>query len=356
MKKTVFLILVIAMLIVMFAACGAPVVEGPKDSPSAAPAESSAPASSAPASEAPAEEPKGEQHLYSVVTCLSGLDYFIDYKRAMEAAEKDFGVKCEFTGPTDYDMNGLTAAIDQALAKKPAGLIMLGWEDSMIPQIKKAEEQGTRVILTSQDLPESGRSLFIGSSSYELGRIAGEQMAKLLDYKGEVAVLRAVQAVSLADRFYGFRDTIAKYPDMKLVAEADNRNDETVALQAAATILQKFPNLKGFLASDGVSGPAVATSVREAGKAGEVKVITFDRDNTILQAIEEGLVSCTLVSGTPLEVYSAIQMVEMSLNSDLSVSYDDAAAGVRLFPAYIDPGVTIVTKDSVQYFKRDYKK
>ena len=348
--KVLSLLLVMLLAVMMFAGCGS------KKSGEAAQATSEkATTEEAAAAEVVKAVNPGEGHLYCIVTCLSGLDYFIDYQRAMEVAEKDFGVKVEFTGPTDYDMDSMLAAMEQAIAKKPVALIMLGWEESMIPLINQAESQGIRVILTSQDLPDSDRSLFIGSSSYELGKTAGEEMAKLCDYQGEVAVLRAVSATSLADRYYGFEEVIEKYPDMSIVEVGDNQNDEQVAAQVAAAILQKHPNLKGFLASDGVSGPAVATSVREAGLAGKCNVITFDRDDTLLSAIEEGLVSCTLVSGTPLEVYSAVQMVEMSLNSELQVSYDDAAAGVMLFPASIDPGVTIVNKDNVKYFKRSYK-
>lgn len=298
----------------------------------------------------------GEGHLYCIITALSGLDYFVDYQRAMKAAEEDFGVTCEFAGPTDYDMDGLLSAMEQAIAKKPVGMIMLGWEDTMTPLINQAEAEGIRVILTSQDLPNSDRSLFIGSSSLELGHIAGEEMAKLCDYKGKVAVLREVQSTSLADRYYGFEEIIAKYPDMELVECGDGQNDEQVAAQVAAAIMAKYPDLNGFLAADGVAGPAVVNAVREAGRSGETNVITFDRDDTILSAIEEGVVTCTLVSGTPLEVYSAIQMCEMQQNSSLSVSYDDEAAGVQLFPASIDPGCVVVDKENVKYFKRSYSK
>ena len=56
---------------------------------------------------------------YEYVTMLSSIDYFTDAKNGLKAAEKDFGVKTKFSGPTENDINGLLQSIDQAIARTP---------------------------------------------------------------------------------------------------------------------------------------------------------------------------------------------------------------------------------------------
>ena len=52
---------------------------------------------------------------YEYVTMLSSIDYFTDAKNGLKAAEKDFGVKTKFSGPTENDIKQRSA-----ISSKPA--------------------------------------------------------------------------------------------------------------------------------------------------------------------------------------------------------------------------------------------
>ena len=80
--------------------------------------------------------------LYVEVSALNSLEYFYDHKEGMRLVGEDLGVKTEYTGPADYDMNAVAAAIDQAVAKKAAGIVVVGWEESLNGAINKAIEAG----------------------------------------------------------------------------------------------------------------------------------------------------------------------------------------------------------------------
>ncbi|GHU66766.1 transporter [Clostridia bacterium] len=294
----------------------------------------------------------GEKDLYVVATVYSGLDYFQDYKRAIEVAEKELDVTVEFVGPTDYNIEAMIAAIDQAIAKKPTGIIVMGWEETLNTVIDKAVDAGIFVTTTAVDLPDSKRNTFIGQGNYEAGRLAARYIVEKIGGKGEVAILRGLTLANVTERFEGFVSVLDEYPDIKLVADVDNKNDEVVASQQAASVIQQYPNLSAFLAADGISAPAVATSVREAGKAGDVTIVAYDRDPVVLDGIEEGVITATIVAGTPFEVYLAIQNMQRMKHSELQLSYDDKAAGVVFTPTYIDPGCTVVNQSNVEYFKR----
>ena len=72
------------------------------------------------APEASAESAVGRyaDQLYVEVSALNSLEYFYDHKEGMRLVGEDLGVKTEYTGPADYDMNAVATAIEQAVAKK----------------------------------------------------------------------------------------------------------------------------------------------------------------------------------------------------------------------------------------------
>src|ERR1700760_2409904 len=68
--------------------------------------------------------------LYIEVSALGSLDYFYDHKMGLQEAGKAMGVKTEYVGPAEYDMSAMVTAFEQAIARNPAGLIVVGFEPS----------------------------------------------------------------------------------------------------------------------------------------------------------------------------------------------------------------------------------
>src|ERR1700693_5151324 len=69
--------------------------------------------------------------LYIEVSALGSLDYFYDHKMGLEEHGKAMGVKTEYVGPAEYDMSAMITAFEQAIARNPAGLIVVGFEPSL---------------------------------------------------------------------------------------------------------------------------------------------------------------------------------------------------------------------------------
>ena len=59
---------------------------------------------------------------------------------------------------------------------------------------------------------------------YDAGRMAAEGMAKQMGEKGNVVIIEGVAGLTRTDNLEkGFKDTIAKYPDIKVLdAQAAN--------------------------------------------------------------------------------------------------------------------------------------
>jgi len=252
--------------------------------------------------EATAESKKGADEtesayadqLYIEVSALGNLDYFYDHKMGMEMVGKELGVRTEYVGPAEYDMNAMITAFEQAISKKPNGIVVVGFEPSLDSIVNKAIAEGIPVVTVDADLPTSSRLAFVGTGNCGAGVEGGKYLADVIGGKGQVAIMTKPGQSNLEERVAGYESALAEFPDIEVVQIADTQSDPIIAAQAAAALLQKYPDLKGIACVEGAGGSGAATAVREAEKVGVVKIIAMDRGNEVLEAIEEGVITASV--------------------------------------------------------------
>jgi ribose transport system substrate-binding protein len=295
--------------------------------------------------------PKKDQ-LYIEVSAIGNNDYFYDHKMGMEMVGKELGVRTEYVGPADYDMNAMVSALEQAIAKKPQGLVVVGFEPSLNAIVDKAVAQGIPVVTVDADLPGSKRLAFVGTGNYTAGVVGGNKLASLLNGKGKVAIMTKPGQSNLEERIAGYKAALANYKGITVVQIADTQSDPVVAAQAAATLLQKYPDLAGIACVEAAGGSGAATAVREAKKTGQVKIVSMDRGNEVLDAIKEGVISASVAQQTALMPYYATTILFNLYNSKVAITSDNKAAGVLGIPAVVDTGAIVIDSSNYKYFKR----
>ncbi|MCX6375118.1 MAG: substrate-binding domain-containing protein [Armatimonadetes bacterium] len=278
--------------------------------------------------------------LYVEVSALGNLDYFYDHKLGMDLAGKALGVRTEYVGPAEYDMQAMITAF------------VVGFEPALVPIINKAVDSGIPVVTIDADLPDSKRVAFVGTGNYRAGFEGGTKLADLIGGKGKVALMTKVGQSNLEERVQGYKDALAKHPDMSLVQIVDTQSDAVIAAQVATAVLRKNPDLKGIGCVEAAGGMGAATAVKEAGLAGKVKIVSMDRGNDVLQQIGNGVISATVAQRTALMPFYAVQILYNLSNQDVPITEDNARAGVSAAPSTIDTGVIIVDKSNYKYFLR----
>ncbi len=290
--------------------------------------------------------------LYIEVSALGSVDYFYDHKLGLEMAGKALGVKTEYVGPATRDMAAMVTAFEQAIVKKPNGIVVVGFENVLVESINNAVENGIPVVTVDADLPESKRIAFVGTGNVEAGRVGARTLVELTGGKGKIAFMTIPGQSNLEDRMRGYEEELAKHPGIEVVQTIDVQGDPTVAAQAAATLLQKHPDLAALACVEAVGGAGAATAVKEAGKAGKVKILAMDRGNEVLQSIEEGVISATIAQQTALMPYYAVHILYNLNNVDIPMTTDNKAAGISGAPGFVDTGVVVVDQTNYQYFVR----
>jgi ribose transport system substrate-binding protein len=290
--------------------------------------------------------------LYIEVSALSSLDYFYDHKMGLQEAGKAMGVKTEYVGPAEYDMSAMITAFEQAIARKPAGIIVVGFEPSLNAIVDKAVDAGIPVVTVDADLPGSKRIAFVGTGNFQAGYEGGKKLSELVGGKGKVALMTKPGQSNLEERIAGYKKAFAESSGISLVQVADTQSDPGVAAQAAASLLQKYPDLAGIGCVEAAGGSGAATAVNEAAKKGAVKIVSMDRGNEVLDAIKNGVISASVVQQTALMPFYALQILYNLKNNPVAISNDNATAHVTGVPAVVDTGVIIVDQSNFQFFVR----
>jgi ribose transport system substrate-binding protein len=299
---------------------------------------------------APTKAPKDQ--LYIEVSALGNLDYFFDHKLGMKMVGQELGVKTEYVGPAEYDMNAMVAAFEQAIAKKPSGIVVVGFEPSLIAIVDKAVGMGIPVVTVDADLPGSKRLAFVGTGNFNAGVVGGNKLASLIGNKGKVAIMLKPGQSNLEERVAGYKSALGKFKDIQVVQMVDTQSDPVVAAQGAAAVLQKHPDLAGIACVEAAGGSGAATAVREAKKVGQVKIIAMDRGNEVLDGIKDGVISAAVAQQTALMPYYAVQIMYNLNNSKLAITTDNKAAGVLGIPVVVDTGAIVIDASNYKFFKR----
>jgi ribose transport system substrate-binding protein len=298
-----------------------------------------------------AKGPAG-QH-YVMITAVTGGPYWIDSKLGLYDKARELGVNAVFTGPPTVDANAEIEAINRAVAQKVDGIIVCAVADSVTPAIDKAVEAGIPVVCADADASSSRRYSFIGTGNYNAGYRGGEELARLLGGRGEVALMYIPGWDNLIQRVQGYKDALARHPDIKIVKVGNDKGSQTEAEKECRAILQAFPNLAGFGCVAAVGGQGAAVAVKQAGKAGRVRIVAMDRDEATLQFIQERVIDASIAQRTYMMTYLALQMLYDLRNDRIKFTGDWRKIGVNPLPPVVDTGTFVIDKTNVESFRRN---
>jgi ribose transport system substrate-binding protein len=293
-----------------------------------------------------------EEQEYIYLSIVTQVPFWVDHQQALADAGALLGVKTTFTGPVDFNVTAQAQQLDELVVRKPAGIVIfIGDADAMTPGINRAVDEGIPVVLVISDAPASKRYTHLGIDGIAAGRIGGEMLAQAIGGKGKV-ILGTFQSPNVLDRVKGYQDVFAeKYPDIEVVQVVDDRADPAYAPEAYAAAITANPDVVGIGGTDGDSGKGAAIAVRDAGRVGDIKIVAMDRNEDMLDEIENGTIHGSVVQKSYMEMFLAIHLLYWLHNDQLKVLPDWRAAGVNILPDQVQTGVMTVTRENVDQFR-----
>ncbi|MDT3379554.1 substrate-binding domain-containing protein [Labrys neptuniae] len=296
---------------------------------------------------------EGETYVMNVM--VSGVEYWFPVYEAFKQAAQSMGCKTAYTGTPEYDVTKQIASFDQALAKKPAGILVHPMNsDPFIEPINRAVDSGVSVVTFAADSPNSKRASYVTSDNNREGIAAADMVAKALDGKGDYAVLENPGQDNHDKRVAAFIARMGeKYPGMKLVGRAATNQDPTKAYQAVQSLAQANPNLAALFMPEANSALGAAQASQELG--GKIKVMTADVNAKILDMIKAGQVFGSVNPNQGIQGYMGFMLLFMAKHPDLIDPMNDwKRAGYNpMGVPFVDNGFAIVSKDNADDFYWD---
>jgi ribose transport system substrate-binding protein len=174
---------------------------------------------------------------------------------------------------------------------------------------------------------------FIGSDNTNAGQIAGQEMLQLLGGHGKVAILEGIPGEQNGiNRETSFRATTAGKLD---VVEAQTANYEQDQAQTVTdAILKVHPDITGIFAANDTMGLGAVQSVLNAGKSGQIKVVSIDGIKEALQSVQSGKLAGTVTQYPYAEGQMAVEACQ-------------ALKLGKQIPSRIVAPIKLITKDNV---------
>jgi ABC-type sugar transport system substrate-binding protein len=289
---------------------------------------------------------------YVWVSAHAHLPLFVarDHPALFQIGE-ELGVRVTIVGPDTVDIPGLVAALEQTAARRPTGIMVVGWDPSaLIPAINRAVESGVPVVCVDADVPESKRLAFIGTDWYDLGVRQGEAMvAALRGRRGEVGMMGLIEQSIDQQAFAGFR-SVAEKAGLTVLEPQQDKGNQAEATRVAAAILQARTELVGLAGFDSESGPGMGQAIREAGRIGKVVATCVETEEQHLRLLKEGVLTACIGQKRELFTYYGVKALRDFAHATVSITPNGRDAGISPIPVNYNTGTFTVTRDNVDQF------
>jgi ribose transport system substrate-binding protein len=289
---------------------------------------------------------------YVWLTANASLPLFVAHDhQALRQAGEELGVRVTIAGPNNLDIPALIAAFEQTIARKPTGIMVLGWDPSaLVPVINRALDAGIPTICVDADVPDSRRIAFVGTDWHDLGKRQAEAMVQALHgRKGKVALLGLIDQVIDQQAFRGFRE-VAERAGLTVQDPQHDKGNAAEAARVAAGLIQGTPDLVGLAGFDSESGPGLGQAIKEARKIGQIIGTCVDAEEPHLRLLKEGVLAACVGQKRELFTYLGVKCLFEIVHSKLRFTADDKRAGLWPVPVHYSTGTYTVTRETVDLF------
>jgi ABC-type sugar transport system substrate-binding protein len=268
-----------------------------------------------------ASHAKKKQITVALLPKAKGNAYFISCRKGAELAAKKLGVDLIFDGPVTTDPAQQNDIIENWI-DLGVDVIAASCEnkEAISTALRKAQAKGVKVITFDSDCEPDARSFFVNQATPQaIGTTLMDEAARLCENRGEFAIIIAsLTAANQREwqRIIEDRRT-DRYPEMKLVAVRPCDDLKDKAQTEATTLLAAYPNLKLIMSICSPAVPGAAEAVKQAGKAGLVKVIGLGLPSENRRYVKEGVTDSVVLWKTEdlgyLTVEAAVALVNGTL-------------------------------------------
>lgn len=239
----------------------------------------------------------------------------------------------------DHDLAKQTQQFEDFITQK-VDLILLSPFDSkgIAGAVQQAKAAGIPVVALDGSA-EGGIDTVVMSDNVQAGRLAGEYLADRLGGKGNIVMIDGPPVSAVTDRIKGFEEVLAKYPDIKVVANQNGEGNREKALTLMEGILQANKKIDAVFCINDEEGVGVKIAQEQAGRSEEFFIVGVDGAPSAADALKEKKSYAATSAQFPNQM--AIQGIELAMK---------VINGETVDPQVLIP-TELITQDNVDSYK-----
>ena len=230
----------------------------------------------------------------AMVPKLVGLSVFKANEQGAQIAAKALNVDFLYTGPVTASAQGQVDVFNSLIARRFDVITTTSNNPTQLaPALRRAREQGIKVVSYDSDVAADARDFFIQNTDYAaFGKALVESVAKYTGPEARIAILSSTPDATIQNEWIKALSAYMKatYPRMQIVTTQYGQSSPSQSLTAGVNILQANPDVAAIIAPDGAAEVGAAAAVEKLGRAGKVFVTGCSDPNAIRQYVKSGII------------------------------------------------------------------
>jgi ribose transport system substrate-binding protein len=221
-------------------------------------------------------------------------------KAQRELAAQGTKLELIWKGPLrEDDRDQQIQVVENFIGRRVAGIVLAPLDSqALVAPVEAAAAANIPVVIIDSGLKSDRIASFVATDNHRGGRLGGEHLGNLLGGRGRVILLRyQVGSASTEEREAGFLEAMKKFPGIQIIS-SDQYTGATreSAYAAAQNVLNRFGReVDGMFAPCEPVTVGILLALRDAGRAGAVKVVGFDAGAQVVEALKAGQVHALIV-------------------------------------------------------------
>jgi ribose transport system substrate-binding protein len=259
-------------------------------------------------------------------------------------AASELSVDIIWRGPLrEDDRDSQVSEVEGFVSRGVSGIVLAPLDETALTvPVANAVQRGIPVVIIDSGLKGEGYVSFVATDNRKGGRLAGEQLAKLLGGKGKIVLLRYTEGSdSTHNREEGFLEAMKASPGIQVVSSNQYGGaDVESAYKKSEALLGNYKQPDGKLAVDGIFCPNESTSfamlrvLQDNGWAGRVRFVGFDSSDNLAKGLRDGHVDALILQDPVRMGYLGVKTMVEHLQG-------------KPVEKRIDTGVHVVTRDNM---------
>ena len=269
---------------------------------------------------------------------VAGDAFYVTMGCGVAAAAAKDGATITTQGGAKWDATIQMPVLDSVIASKPDAILIAPNDKTALQKpIEAAIAAGIKVVLVDTTVDNAAPAVAeIASDNYGGGAAAFAAVKQLAPKGGKVLVVSTSPGVSSVDaRVNGFADAANKDKKFNYIGVQYSNNEPAIAQRIVTAALSKNKDIVAVFATNLFSAQGVAAGIKQAGKAGKVKIVGFDAGSDQVKALKTGVVQA-LIAQQPATIGSK--------GVDAAVA---ALQGKTVSPHKVQTGFTILTMKNI---------